>query len=426
MKPRLILAALVALLAAGPLTSAHAQQPTQRMIRTYVPPDQLVSFQASIPFDQFIGTLNPIFQRVTGKQLIDPEGRTTPIGVTVVGQHFFDAFALVMQSNGLTYRENDRYFVVAEAQSPEEVYLQQSTSTAAGPGSETGKAVVAASLDTREVQINALLFDLNVTRARELGLDWKIGSLTGEPITVNTEGFFDLFGNTISGPSELTFTTLSQVFTALEDDGVGNTLAHPQITVTSGVEGNIQIGSDIPIQTRDFAGNTITQFVQTGTIVKVTPTLITEPISDEEGAPLVDFIHLDVIVEKSGGRATSGGVPIIDRNRSQTKILLLDGEQTIIAGLYSTDETSVRRGIPFLKDLPPWLFGLRYLFGYEQRIHTQRELLIVLQANVLDSLADRSRRGQLPDGELLRQNREQQDRAVERAGQPRELKPSLE
>ena len=420
MKHALYLAALLALVAAGP--AAVAQQPSQRAIRTYVPPDQLVSFQSTMPFDQFVATINPIFERVTGKQVVDPEARTTAIGVTVVGQHFFDALALVLQANGLTYRENDRYFVVTAPASQTEVFLQQSTNAAQQPGAETGgKAAV--SLDTREIQIHALLFDLNVTRARELGLDWNIGDPDGAPVTVNTKGFFDLFGSTVSGPSELTFTTLSQVFRALEDDGVGNTLAQPQITVTSGVEGSIQIGSDIPIQTRDFSGNTITQFVQTGTIVKVTPTLYSEPLSLEEGAPNVDYIHLDVIVEKSGGRATSSGTPIIDRNRSETKVLLLDGEQTVIAGLYSTDETQVRRGIPYLKDLPGWFFGLRYLFGYEQTIRSQRELLIVLEARVMDSLAQRSQRPALPDGELLRRNREEQQHMQQRAGEPRAIRP---
>ncbi|WP_369407484.1 hypothetical protein [Rhodothermus marinus] len=43
---------------------------------------------------------------------------------------------------------------------------------------------------------------------------------------------------------------------------------------------------------------------------------------------------------------------IIDRNTADTQVLLLDGEQTIIGGLYSTRESISRKGIPFLKDLP--------------------------------------------------------------------------
>ncbi len=420
MKPSLSLFALLVVLFAAPLTNASAQEPTQRMIRSYVPQDQLVSFQSSMPFDQFMATLNPIFQRITGKSLIDPEGRTAPIGVTIVAQHFFDALALVLQRNNLTYRENDRYFVVSQPLSQDEVILQQSRNTVGQPQPETAGASAVVSLGTREIQINAILFDLNVTRARELGMDWDIGGggRAADLITLSSKGFFDLFGDAVSGPSEIPFTTFSQLFRALENDGVGNTLANPQITVTSGVQGSIQIGSDIPIQTRDFSGNTITQFVQTGTIVKVTPTLYAEAVGDEEGAALVDFVHLDVIVEKSGGRPTSSGVPIIDRNRSETKVLLLDGEQTIIAGLYSTEESVTRRGIPVLKDLPVWFLGLRYLFGYEQRITSQRELLIVLQANLVDSLSERSLRPTMDDGELIRRRREQIERNLERTGEP--------
>ncbi len=418
MKRFLPFLALCACFAAAPLSTASAQEPTQRMVRTYVPPDQLVSFQSTVPFDQFIETLNPIFKRVTGKELVDPEGRTMPIGVTIVGQHFFDALALVLQRNGFAYRENERYFVVHEP-AAEEVYLQQSRNSVDRPAPETGTNGATISLGTREIQINAILFDFNVTKARELGMDWNIGGgLEGDLVKLKTDGFFDLFGGAVEGPAQIPLTSLSQLFRAFEENGLGNTLANPQITVTSGVQGSIQIGSDIPIQTRDFSGNTITQFVQTGTIVKVTPTLYEEPADTAPGSDVVDFVHLDVIVEKSGGRATGSGTPIIDRNRSETKVLLLDGEQTVIAGLYSTDQTTLRRGIPLLKDLPPWFLGLRYLFGYEQTITQQRELLIVLQARVVDSLADRNGRAPLDEGELLRLQRERMQRDIRQAGEP--------
>ena len=165
------------------------------------------------------------------------------------------------------------------------------------------------------------------------------------------------------------------------------------------------------MQVRDFAGNTVTQFFSTGIIIDVTPTLIREAVADTAGAPMIEFVHLDVKVEKSGSRPSLAGL-IIDRNTANTQVLLLDGEQTVIGGLYSTEETRSRAGVPFLKDLPPWFFGIRYLFGKTQRTTNQKELLIVLQAQLVDPLDTRSRRrGQI---DLLEQDRLNKEEMLKR------------
>ena len=68
----------------------------------------------------------------------------------------------------------------------------------------------------------------------------------------------------------------------------------------------------------------------------------------------------------------------------------MDGEETVIGGLYSNEISSNREGIPILKDLPWWFFGLRYLFGYESSSLGRKELIILLKAELLPSLMERS------------------------------------
>jgi type IV pilus assembly protein PilQ len=113
-------------------------------------------------------------------------------------------------------------------------------------------------------------------------------------------------------------------------------------------------------------------------------------------------------VERSSGRPFGASIAV-DRNTADTQVLLLDGEQTVIGGLYSSDITTSRRGIPLLKDLPPWFLGLRYVFGRETKTIARRELIIVLQANVADPLEMRARRS-LPDQILEQRRREVQER----------------
>jgi len=103
---------------------------------------------------------------------------------------------------------------------------------------------------------------------------------------------------------------------------------------------------------------------------------------------------------------------VIDRSVAQTQVTLLDGEQTVIGGLYATGESVSRRGIPLLKDLPGWFFGLRYVFGRTQTTTTQRELVIVLEARLIDSLFDRSQRPL--DDQVLERVRRQSEQSLQR------------
>ncbi|MBT8399701.1 MAG: type II and III secretion system protein [Rhodothermia bacterium] len=415
--------AVVALSAAFPKLSDGQDLPPQRQIRAYIPPDQLVSMLPSTPFDRFLEFVDPIFQRVTGKQVVDPEGRTSPIGVSIASMHFLDAFELVLQYNGLVYRETDRFFIVEQAPAGEVGAI------GAGAPDLGGAELLPANKDTREIQINAILFELNHSKVRSMGLNWSVflgggqggqgggqgGGQSGggnrSEFFLKTDDIFDGVEDYVRSPEEIPFSDLKQFFQLAETQGVGETIAQPQVTVQSGEQGTIQIGSDIPVQVRDFAGNTVTQFFSTGIIIDVTPTLVKEATADTAGAPVLEFVHLDVKVEKSGSTPSVAGI-IIDRNTANTQVLLLDGEQTVIGGLYSTEESVSRAGVPFLKDLPPWFFGIRYLFGKSQRTTNQKELLIVLQAELIDGLESRARRrGQV---DLLERNRREVEEAFDR------------
>lgn len=427
---------------------AYAQQrpPVGSGIRTYVPPDQVVSFTADTPMDRFIQFMNPIFQRVTGKEVIDPESRQEPIGIAITSSHFFDALEFVLNLKGLTYRENDRYYIIENAP---EIPLVMDANQASGRDPASGLVAIPATSTTREVQINAILFDADLTKSLELGVDWGVwfgptagggaggggaggaagggagGAAGGNGqiprISINTKEFFSQFQDFIVGPDQISISSLTQLLRVFETEGLGKTIANPSVTVQSGQLGNIQIGSDVPVQQRDFAGNTVTQFFQTGIIIDVTPTVIREQLADTLGGQILEFIHLDVNVENSSGRPTAAGV-VIDRNRADTQVMLLDGEQTIIGGLYSTEKSISRRGIPILKDLPPWFFGLRYLFGYNRHDNIKRELLIILQARLLEPITVRNNRPF--DDQVLERRRRQIEEDIRRmdAESAREIK----
>ena len=419
---RLTLLCLLVALFAGPAHEALAQRvtpPMGRRVLSYIPPDQLVSFLPTTQFNEFIRIMNPVFLRVTGKALVDPLDRTDAIGVSLNGIHFIDAFELVLDRAGLDFRESERYFVIHEraAQAITTDAMALGGPMGLGPINAGASPDLPATAASREIRIDAIIFELNANKFRDTGTNWatlfgeatssgsgSTGSSGGESdveiprFFVNGESFFDAIDSFITtSTTQVDMSVLLRLFRWFETQGYGETIASPSVSVLSGEQGRMQSGSDIPINLQDFQGNTITQFISTGIIIDVTPTLISDPSAGENGEPL-EFVHLEIKVEKSAARPTEAGLTI-DKSDVRTQVLLLDGEQTIIGGLYSTEESTTRKGIPILRDIPL----IKYLFSYSTRTVIQKELVVVLQVRVVDSLPTRA-------GQPLRENLYQEER----------------
>jgi type IV pilus assembly protein PilQ len=103
------------------------------------------------------------------------------------------------------------------------------------------------------------------------------------------------------------------------------------------------------------------------------------------------LIHLELKIERSSGVPTDIST-IITKSTSSTDLILYNGEETAIAGLFDADETVIRAGVPVLKDLPWWVFGIRYLTGYDSTEKKERELIITIQAEIVDSALERMRK----------------------------------
>lgn len=425
-------AVLLALLIAAPALSptASAQRASDGIVRGYVPADELVSFPASTPMNQFFRLVNPTFFRVTGKRVVDPQDRTDPIGVALSGVHFIDAFELVLDRHALDFTESEGFFVVTEP-----MILATTTDGAATSALSAQQAIATptielpATADTREIRIDAVIFQLNSNRAREVGANWPAlfgeassatggstggttGTGGGEDQTrfyVNAGSFFDALDGFIEASSDrVELSQILNLFRYFETQGYGQTIATPFTVVQSGQQGNMQSGQDIPVTVRDFQGNAITEFFSTGTIIQVTPTLI---VDERDGAP-VEFIHLDVKVEKSTAVPSGDGIAI-NKDNVTTQLPMLSGEMRAIGGLTSTSETSVRRGVPVLRDIPV----LNFFFSYKQRQVQQNEIIIVLRARVADDMRTRMAQD-LPRALLQQERRDAEERIRQFGSEP--------
>lgn len=339
--------------------------------RALAAPEEIVSFSRSTSFANALLIISDLSKKFSGKMILGQEAYSGPIGVDVNKQHWMTALEMVLRQNGLWYEEYADYIrIVPFAKTP------QKPAAPATPAEDPGKS--------REVVISAIFFDADIAKLRQAGMSWdffygKDVNMAAANNAVDARG--GLFQVDID--PALDFADITATFKALESNQLGEVITSPQITVRSGETGRIQVGSDISVTLQDFSGNTVTQFFSTGSIIEVTPEVV---IRDS-----LKYIKLQLTIERSRSSISeSGGLEIL-KSSAETAVLLLDGEETIIGGLFSNEESRVREGIPFLKDLPWWFFGLRYVFGFESKSYRKKELLILIKGEILPTLEERFR-----------------------------------
>lgn len=171
--------------------------------------------------------------------------------------------------------------------------------------------------------------------------------------------------------------------------------------------GRVQVGEDFSIKQRDFAGNVTDVFYSTGTILAVAPKVYTI-----EG---IEFVDLTLDIERSS--LTPDPLSFrINKTRATSRLLLLNGEESHMGGLFLNEERETREGIPVLKDLPWWVFGLRYIFGYNKVETTRKELIVLIRAELMPDLKNRAAEEGTPK-DLLQKKLEEGREELRKRGQ---------
>jgi len=363
---------------------ASPQEFWERRFKTYQNPDELVTMSETLPFNQAIELLSKVSESVSGRRIVSTSQKKDPIGIEITNMPYDKALLMIVNFAGLEYEAKEDVIIVRSKTAEE---FEKTPDTYAP-------------LTQREVKISAVFFEMDVQNARKVGFDWEVllsGDKTNLSGLLRTETVQDPNAAGGSGQQQglqpefklgassdfkvgSFFGEATAVFKFFETNGLGEIISNPTIVVRDRNEGRIQIGSDFSVRIRDFAGNTTEKFFPTGTIIIVTPY-----IHKEEG---IDYVLLNIQVERSSF-LSSETTTEIKKTTASTEVLMLDGEETVIGGLFVNDETISRNGIPFLKDLPWWVFGIRYLTGYDQTTVLKKELVILLKTELVPTLRER-------------------------------------
>jgi type II secretory pathway component GspD/PulD (secretin) len=114
---------------------------------------------------------------------------------------------------------------------------------------------------------------------------------------------------------------------------------------------------------------TSTEFLESGVILKVTPSV------DQDSRVLLK-IHPEV----SSGTVTNDGIPNQKTTEVTTTMLVDSGQTVFIGGLIRRDSTETREGVPVLGDIP----GLKLLFSNRAVNTVNTELVVLVTPYILN------------------------------------------
>jgi type IV pilus assembly protein PilQ len=131
--------------------------------------------------------------------------------------------------------------------------------------------------------------------------------------------------------------------TAAEAKGVGKLLSKPRVVTQNNEKATIKQGTKIPIQTT--INNTISvQFIDAVLKLEVTPQITAE-----------GTVFMDVLVENTqidNGIVRVQGVPALDTQSAETKVLVPDGGTVVIGGIIISTQQVTISDVPIVGSLP--------------------------------------------------------------------------
>lgn len=239
---------------------------------------------------------------------------------------------------------------------------------------------------TPQIEIEALIIDVNSNRLAEMGIAWNsvsnnqrlaigMGDIN-TPVTPNTISF--VAGGTGSSVTPSTIIANGSNYfvsrlRALEQTGDASIQSRPSILTTENQGAVIDLSETYYLQTTSERSTLVTP-ITAGTTLRVTPRLV--------GNSEEPMVRLSVDIE-DGQLKTNlvGGPPTVVRGSVSTEASVYKHESLLIGG-YNTVQTSKGADkVPLMGDIP--LFGLFFRSTSEQT--QRRERLFLIRAKVLRS-----------------------------------------
>ncbi|WP_162148604.1 type IV pilus secretin family protein [Desulfuromonas sp. TF] len=251
---------------------------------------------------------------------------------------------------------------------------------------EVKKLVAILDTPEKQVMIEARIVEARTNFTRDLGVSWNFsydddgvddvsdlsnaGISGGGSFVINpTVGAAGLGSSFTFGQLGVSSSVLDLRLSAAETAGNSKVISKPRVSTLNGETAVISQGTQIPYQSISDQG-TKTEFVDATLELNVTPIINPD-----------NSIILEIKASNNTPTTVSGAsAPGIDKKEATTKVLVKNGETTVIGGIFTENDSRSETGIPWLRKLP----FIGYLFKSTNRSNDRSELLIFITPRILD------------------------------------------
>ena len=234
----------------------------------------------------------------------------------------------------------------------------------------------------KQVMIEARIVEATSTFTRDLGVQWGIHYQDGSASFLGINNLDTGFGGLVtppptsgtSGPGGAIGMSFGKLTSNIQLDlrlsaaataGLIKIISTPKVVTLNNKAAKISQGQNIPYQTTSAEG-TKTEFVQAALSLEVTPHVTADG-------------NIGLKIHASNNSAGSGSPPPINTKEATTELQVMNGETTVIGGIYVDSDTENNTGVPFLMDIP--LLG--WLFKSNNKTKTKSELLIFITPRIV-------------------------------------------
>ena len=171
--------------------------------------------------------------------------------------------------------------------------------------------------------------------------------------------------------------SLGTVIRALQEKGLFQSLAEPNLIATNGKEASFLAGGEYPypVIQPSSGGNAVTiVFKEFGIRLNFTPTVLGGDLVHLKVRPEVSALDFTNAITLEGFR-----VPALSTRRTETEVELQDGQTFAIAGLLNNTVTDTMRKIPGIGDIP--IIG--WLFKSKAMQKQQTELVVMITPQII-------------------------------------------
>ncbi len=269
----------------------------------------------------------------------------------------------------------------------------------------------------RQVYVEALVMEIQLDKARDLGVEFRgaaetrndgavlggsnfdfagnlnellVSLATGNPLLFSGTGFIaaGIAGNVVL-PDGTEVPAITAVLRAAQTRENINVLSSPHLLTMDNKEAEIIIAENVPFitsQSRDTTNlanviNTVER-KDVGIILRITPRI------NES-----DFVSLEIYQESSAVKgdtllATSTVGPTTTKRSAKTSVLVKDGQTVVLGGMMQETANNIERKIPLLGSIP--LLGNLFKFSSVSRKKTN--MLIFLTPHVIKTPEEMGRK----------------------------------